>query len=149
MPWLADGVGPGVYFAVLRADSEAADPESEELPSELLGAQLFVCPLGVPTGRAFLESEWDFLAVDEVQLAAHPQRGHVFTDRLLRARGRMETWFMGSHTATPLLRELLPTARIERYPRLSSLTARGKQGLGALPPANGTACRRLWAVASE
>src|SRR3954463_16467117 len=37
-----------------------------------------------------VEREVDFLAVDEVQLAAHPQRGHVFTSRLLSARGRLE-----------------------------------------------------------
>src|SRR5216110_2642591 len=41
-----------------------------------------------------VEREVDFLAVDEVQLATHRQRGHVFTDRLLRARGRRETWFL-------------------------------------------------------
>src|SRR5688572_23448825 len=43
-----------------------------------------------------MSTEVDFLAVDEVQLAAHPERGHVFTERLLAARGAEETWFMGS-----------------------------------------------------
>ena len=38
-----------------------------------------------------LTQEVDFLAVDEVQLATHDERGHVFTDRLLHARGRRET----------------------------------------------------------
>src|SRR5437868_14297416 len=38
-----------------------------------------------------VEREVDFLAVDEIQLAAHDQRGHVFTSRLLAARGRVET----------------------------------------------------------
>src|ERR1043165_3012719 len=45
-----------------------------------------------------LSQEVDFLAVDEIQLAAHPQLGHVFTDRLLHARGRAETWFLGAET---------------------------------------------------
>ena len=48
-----------------------------------------------------VDREVDFLAVDEIQLAAHAQRGHVFTDRILRARGRQETWFLGSDTMRP------------------------------------------------
>ena len=45
-----------------------------------------------------LSREVDFVAVDEVQLATHEERGHVFTERLLHARGRRETWFLGSGT---------------------------------------------------
>jgi ATP-dependent RNA helicase SUPV3L1/SUV3 len=80
-----------------------------------------------------VDREVDFLAVDEIQLAAHRQRGHVFTDRLLRARGTHETWFMGSDTMEPLVRELLPAALIQRHPRFSSLTGLGSLGLSALP----------------
>ncbi len=76
----------------------------------------------------------DFLAVDEIQLAAHDQRGHVFTDRLLHARGRVETWFMGSDTMKPLVMELVPGARIARLPRLSKLTFAGPSSLAAMPP---------------
>ncbi len=76
----------------------------------------------------------DFLAVDEVQLAAHNQRGHAFTDRLLHARGREETWFMGSDTMRPLVQQLVPTATIRSHPRLSTLKLAAPQGLGALPP---------------
>jgi ATP-dependent RNA helicase SUPV3L1/SUV3 len=76
----------------------------------------------------------EFLAVDEIQLAAHPQRGHVFTDRLLRARGEKETWFLGSDTIRPLLEQLLPTAHVRRHPRFSRLSASGSVGLGGLPP---------------
>src|SRR3954464_15119173 len=43
-----------------------------------------------------LDRTVDFLAVDEIQLGAHRERGHVFTDRLLSARGRVETWFLGA-----------------------------------------------------
>ena len=50
-----------------------------------------------------------FLAVDEIQLAADRHRGYVFTDRLLHARGVSETWFLGSETIAPLLRQLVPT----------------------------------------
>jgi len=80
-----------------------------------------------------LSQEVDFLAVDEIQLAAHPQRGHVFTDRLLNARGRAETWFLGAETIRPLLQHLVPTASIESHARLSTLRARGQGRLGALP----------------
>ncbi|MFV8748980.1 helicase-related protein [Nannocystaceae bacterium ST9] len=81
-----------------------------------------------------LEREVDFLAVDEIQLAAHRQRGHVFTDRMLRARGRLETWFMGADTIRPVLEQLVPTAEITRRPRLSQLRGIGSLSLGALPP---------------
>ncbi len=80
-----------------------------------------------------MSQEVDFLAVDEIQLAAHPRRGHVFTDRLLHARGRSETWFLGADTMRPLIAALLPTAVIETRPRLSVLEARGQSSLGSLP----------------
>ena len=80
-----------------------------------------------------LSQEVDFLAVDEIQLCAHPRRGHVFTDRLLHARGRVETWFLGAGTMRSLLHTLLPTASIETQPRLSRLEARGQSSLGSLP----------------
>jgi ATP-dependent RNA helicase SUPV3L1/SUV3 len=75
----------------------------------------------------------DFLAVDEIQLVSHPERGHVFTDRLLRARGVRETWFLGSETARGLVERLAPAARIASHPRLSRLTSAGQWSLGALP----------------
>src|SRR5262245_22695550 len=80
-----------------------------------------------------MSQEVDFLAVDEIQLAAHPRRGHVFTDRLLHARGRSETWFLGADTMRHVIAALLPTASIETRPRLSVLEARGQSSLGSLP----------------
>jgi ATP-dependent RNA helicase SUPV3L1/SUV3 len=50
----------------------------------------------------------DFLAVDEIQLCADPERGHVFTDRLLRARGLHETLFLGSDTMRGAIRRWCP-----------------------------------------
>jgi ATP-dependent RNA helicase SUPV3L1/SUV3 len=76
----------------------------------------------------------DFMAVDEIQLAAHHQRGHVFTARLLEARGRQETWFMGADTIRPLLRELVPEAHVASHPRLSQLRHAGVSSLRSLPP---------------
>src|SRR5215510_7815326 len=83
----------------------------------------------MPVGR-----EVDFLAVDEIQLAAHDQRGHVFTSRLLSARGRVETWFLGADTMRGALQELVPTARPTDHPRLSRLSHVGATPLGRLPP---------------
>ena len=63
-----------------------------------------------------------FLAVDEIQLCADPERGHVFTDRLLRARGRDETMFLGADTIRPLLKQLVPEAEVITRPRFSTLS---------------------------
>lgn len=76
----------------------------------------------------------EFLAIDEIQLAAHDQRGHVFTDRLLRARGTKETWFLGAETLRPIVERLVPEARVQRLPRLSRLSFAGAAGLGQIPP---------------
>jgi ATP-dependent RNA helicase SUPV3L1/SUV3 len=75
----------------------------------------------------------DFLAVDEVQLAADRERGHVFTDRILHARGRLETWLIGAETVRPLLRRLLPDATFQTRPRLSTLSYAEPRRLGKLP----------------
>ena len=81
-----------------------------------------------------LDRTVDFVAIDEVQLGAHRERGHVFTDRLLSARGRVETWFLGADTVRPLVRELIPGVEIESRPRLSTLRSAGRIGLRDLPP---------------
>ena len=76
----------------------------------------------------------DFLAVDEIQLCAHRERGHVFTDRLLHARGRRETWFLGAETMAPVLRALLPEVTFRRSERLSRLSSFGTKSLKSLAP---------------
>ena len=81
-----------------------------------------------------VDRDVEFLAVDEVQLAAHHQRGHVFTSRILSARGTKETWLMGAGTMRPILRELVPTARQVEHPRLSRLTYAGSTPLARVPP---------------
>jgi len=80
-----------------------------------------------------LSHEVDFVAIDEVQLASHDERGHVFTDRLLHARGRRESWFMGSSTMRPLLERLVPAAKHQEHPRLSRLSFAGSNKLQRLP----------------
>jgi ATP-dependent RNA helicase SUPV3L1/SUV3 len=76
----------------------------------------------------------DFLAVDEVQLAADRERGHVFTDRLLHARGTLETWLIGAETIRPLLHKLLPAVAFQTRPRLSTLSYVEPKRLAKLPP---------------
>ena len=68
-----------------------------------------------------IEKSVAFLAVDEIQLAADPERGHVFTDRLIRARGGQETMFLGSDTIAPLIRRFIPDVEISSRPRFSQL----------------------------
>ncbi|MCK5425059.1 MAG: hypothetical protein KAI89_06785, partial [Emcibacter sp.] len=62
-----------------------------------------------------------FLAVDEIQLAADMDRGHVFTDRLMRARGTEETMFLGSENIAPLIRRFVPDVEFVTRPRFSEL----------------------------
>jgi ATP-dependent RNA helicase SUPV3L1/SUV3 len=81
-----------------------------------------------------LDRKVEFLAVDEIQLCADPDRGHVFTDRLLHARGMVETMFLGAETIRRLLKRLIPDAEIETRPRLSELTYAGPTKLSRLPP---------------
>ncbi len=72
--------------------------------------------------------------MDEIQLCADPDRGHVFTDRLLHARGLVETMFLGAETIRPLLHRLVPQAAVETRPRLSQLAYAGPAKLVRLPP---------------
>jgi ATP-dependent RNA helicase SUPV3L1/SUV3 len=81
-----------------------------------------------------LTQEVDFVAVDEVQLATHEERGHVFTDRLLHARGKVESWFMGSGAMRGLMERLVPAAKHQEHPRLSRLSFAGSSKLQKLPP---------------
>ena len=81
-----------------------------------------------------LDRDAEFLAVDEIQLCADPDRGHVFTDRLLHARGLVETMFLGAETIRPLLQRLVPQASVETRPRFSQLSHAGPTKLVRLPP---------------
>ncbi len=80
-----------------------------------------------------LQREASFLAVDEIQLCADRERGHIFTDRLLHARGIDETMFLGSDTIRPILKRLVPSAEIITRPRFSILTYAGETKLHRLP----------------
>lgn len=75
----------------------------------------------------------DFLAVDEIQLCADPERGHVFTDRLLHARGLHETLFMGSDTMRQAIVAMIPQVTIQRRDRFSELSYAGSKKLSRMP----------------
>ena len=75
----------------------------------------------------------DFLAIDEIQLAADPERGHVFTDRLLHARGQKETLLLGAQTMREAIQDLIPGANFISRPRLSKLSYAGEKKITRLP----------------
>ncbi|MDB5500909.1 MAG: helicase-like [Tardiphaga sp.] len=74
-----------------------------------------------------------FLAVDEIQIAADLERGHVFTDRILNRRGRDETLLLGAATMRPIIERLLPGASIVTRPRLSHLEFAGDRKITRQP----------------
>jgi ATP-dependent RNA helicase SUPV3L1/SUV3 len=80
-----------------------------------------------------LDREVAFLAIDEVQMCADRERGHVFTDRLLHARGYVETMFLGAETAKRLIRALVPGVEFIARPRFSTLTWTGPKKITRLP----------------
>jgi len=89
----------------------------------------------MPVGNEGEEGrDFAFAAIDEAQLGIDPERGHVFTDRMLRARGREETLILGSESLKPIVRELLPDAEIVSRPRFSILRYAGSVKLSRLPP---------------
>jgi ATP-dependent RNA helicase SUPV3L1/SUV3 len=104
-------------------------------------ARYFLCTaesMPVPGGDTHhdgeLRRDFAFAAIDEAQLGIDPERGHVFTDRMLRARGREETLILGSDTLRPIVRELLPEAEVVSRPRFSTLRYAGSVKLSRLPP---------------
>lgn len=76
----------------------------------------------------------DFLAVDEIQLCADPERGHVFTDRLLNARGQHETMFLGAETMCSAIAALVPGVQFTRRERMSQLTYTGSRKISRMQP---------------
>jgi ATP-dependent RNA helicase SUPV3L1/SUV3 len=75
-----------------------------------------------------------FVAIDEIQIAANLDRGHVFTDRLLNQRGFAETLLIGSATMRPLVESLIPGVHVVTRPRLSNLAFAGEKKVSRLPP---------------
>ena len=119
-----------IYDKVVKAKGEAAAAlvtgEEKIVPPT---ARYFVCTVeAMPR-----DMRPAFLAVDEIQLCADPERGHIFTDRLLHARGTEETMFMGAATIAPLLRTLAPEAETIDRERFSQLSYAGMKKATRLP----------------
>ncbi len=76
----------------------------------------------------------DFVAIDEIQLAGDLDRGHVFTDRMLHARGREETLLLGAQTMRDAIEDIIPGANFISRPRLSKLSYAGEKKITRLPP---------------
>ncbi len=111
-------VGPG-QVALITGEEKVKPPS----------ARFYVCTVeAMPR-----ELEADFVAVDEIQLAADAERGHVFTNRLFHARGLNETLLLGAATMRDAIRELLPGANLVSRPRLSKLTYAGDKKITRLP----------------
>ncbi|WP_425229182.1 helicase-related protein [Sphingomonas sp.] len=91
-------------------------------------ARWFLC-----TAESMPDHDAAFVALDEAQLGADPERGHVFTDRLLHARGREETMILGSEALRPMFKALVPDAEIVARPRFSTLTYAGAKKISRLP----------------
>ncbi len=114
----------------VRAGEQAVALVTGEEKRVPASPRYWVCTVeAMPLGRTV-----DFVAVDEIQLATHPERGHVFTDRLLHARGRRETWFLGSNTVRSMVTALVPNVTVQSHIRLSTLRHRGRLKVSALPP---------------
>ena len=92
-------------------------------------AQYWVCTVEAMP----LDIGADFVAVDEIQLCADPERGHVFTDRLLRARGLVETLFLGSEAMRGAIAALVPKVTFLKRERFSTLTYTGSKKISRMP----------------
>lgn len=120
-----------VYDRVVRIKGEKRvgliTGEERILPPD---ARWLLCTAeSMPTDR-----DVAFVGLDEAQLGIDAERGHVFTDRLLHARGRDETMILGSESLKPIVRTLLPEAEIITRPRFSQLSYAGAKKLSRLPP---------------
>jgi len=108
--------------------------------------QYWVCTVeAMPEGMGA-----DLVAVDEIQLCADPERGHIFTDRLLRARGLHETLFMGSDTMRGTIAALVPKAQFLKRERMSELTYVGPKKISRMRPRSaivGFSVENVYAIA--
>ena len=113
----------------IKGDNQVALITGEER-IEPPQARYFLC-----TAEAMPRSagEHAFVALDEAQLGADSERGHIFTDRLMNARGREETMILGSATLEPMVKALIPKAEITSRPRFSTLRHAGVCKLSRLP----------------
>ena len=96
-------------------------------------ARYFICTVEAMPMADIKAGKFACVVIDEVQMMTHKERGHIFTDRLLHARGTEETMFLGSDTARPIIEALVPDARFVNRERFSVLSYAGHQKLTRLP----------------
>lgn len=104
----------------------------------------------VATTEAMPEVGADFVAIDEIQLCADPERGHVFTDRLLHMRGLHETLFLGSETMKGAIAALVPGVQFTRRERFSKLSWAGSKKTSRMKPRSaivGFSVENVYAIA--
>nr|WP_259937824.1 helicase-related protein [Sulfitobacter sp. M368] len=108
--------------------------------------QYWVCTVeAMPEGMGA-----DFVAIDEIQLCADPERGHVFTDRLLRSRGLHETLFLGADTMRGTIASLVPESEFIRRERMSELVYAGQKKISRMRPRSaivGFSVENVYAIA--
>ena len=92
-------------------------------------AKYFFC-----TVESMPEDFFEFVCVDEIQLAADYERGHIFTQRILYARGEQKTIFLGSTTMEEIIKELIPDAEIKFKNRFSELNFIGHKKIQNIKP---------------
>ena len=101
--------------------------EEKILPKE---AKYFFCTVeSMPNNISV-----DCVVIDEIQLAADYERGHIFTDRILNLKGNFQTIFLGSLNIENILKKIYPNIIIEKKKRFSQLTFLRKQNFSKLQP---------------
>ena len=99
--------------------------EEKIIPSN---ADYFICTVeSMPK-----EKRVEFVAIDEIQMCADKERGHIFTDRLLHARGEKLTMFLGSQIMKKIISNLIPNIEFEKKDRFSKLAYGGYKKISRL-----------------
>ncbi|MCF6220150.1 MAG: ATP-dependent DNA helicase [Robiginitomaculum sp.] len=123
-----------VYERAVREKGEAScaliTGEEKIVPPH---ARYLICTAEAMPMTDIRAGKFASVVIDEVQMIAHKERGHVFTDRMLHARGTEETLLLGANTARPLIEALVPDARFMTRERFSVLSYVGHTKLSRLP----------------
>jgi len=96
-------------------------------------AMYYVCTTEAMPMTEIEAGKFACVAIDEVQMVGHKERGHIFTDRLLYARGTEETLLLGADTVRPIIEALVPKAKFVTRERFSVLSYAGHTKLTRLP----------------
>ncbi|MGI9083576.1 MAG: helicase-related protein [Candidatus Fonsibacter lacus] len=80
-----------------------------------------------------LDINAEFIAIDEIQMCADPERGHIFTDRLLNMRGDKLTMFLGSNIMQNIIQKFVPEVEFIFKDRFSKLSYSGHKKISRLP----------------